>query len=567
MHILFFDGSYRKSHDAASGGIALYDPEGKLVSKKGFKLDAHSNNEAEYATLEAGLHICLKHGVKRLCIRGDALLVVKQVLGVWKTKNSSLREICFKIKILLKRFEAWSIKHIERAMNEEVHDAAQGMIGEIFVLKADRPLYCGREILAREEEFLLTGVVPKDIEKPNKYGFLRRAYKYKLIGDVLYMLGVDLVLRRVPWKEELYKVLEENHEGACGGHFALKITLHKILQEGYVWPSLHKDVYHWCRSCKRFQSFGKRVLKPELRKTILAYDVFEKWGIDAVGPLPITSRGKSYILTAVDYLSRWAEAKAVTEHQGKNWDLEVPSALWAYRTAVKTGTRFTRFHLVYAKEALLPVEVEIPAIKMLGQSGDAFKQRLLHLQEVQLDRLNALQHYEKMQDKALGKINKKIKDKGIEKGDLVLRYNSKLDKTFQKKFQVKWEGPFKCALCNKRENGSAVSVKEKLFGWRLVEKGMYEDEEEILTSSDDVVLKIYTSSHLHVSYKTLVWVYEIFFEEMSDGDWLLISHYLSTLAKQEGWSDQEYKTINKKKAYGYFSNDKSFVEATNLQGV
>ncbi|MCO5552989.1 hypothetical protein L7F22_006509 [Adiantum nelumboides] len=78
VHILFSDGSYRKSHDAASGVIALYDPEGKLVCKKGFKLDVHSNNEAEYATLEAGLHICLKHGVKRLCIRGDALLVVKQ---------------------------------------------------------------------------------------------------------------------------------------------------------------------------------------------------------------------------------------------------------------------------------------------------------------------------------------------------------------------------------------------------------------------------------------------------------------------------------------------------------
>ncbi|MCO5548625.1 hypothetical protein L7F22_002085 [Adiantum nelumboides] len=316
--ILFFDGSYRKSHDAASGGIALYDPEGKLVCKKGFKLDAHSNNEAEYATLEAGLHICLKHGVKRLCIRGDALLVVKQVLGVWKTKNSSLREICFKIKSLLKRFETWSIRHIERAMNEKAHDAAQGMIGEIFVLKADRPLYCGREILACEEEFLLTGVVPKDIEKPKKYGFLRRAYKYKLIGDGLYMLGADKVLRRVPWKEELYKVLEENHEGACGGHFALKITLHKILQEGYVWPSLQKDVYHWCKSCKRCQSFGKRVLKPELRKTILAYDVFEKWGIDAVGPLPITSRGKNYILTAVDYLSRWAEAKAVRQITAKD---------------------------------------------------------------------------------------------------------------------------------------------------------------------------------------------------------------------------------------------------------
>ena len=60
------------------------------------------------------------------------------------------------------------------------------------------------------------------------------------------------------------------------------------------------------------------MLNPELRKTILAFDVFEKWGIDAVGPLPITSRGKSYILTSMDYLSRWAEAKAVKQIAAKD---------------------------------------------------------------------------------------------------------------------------------------------------------------------------------------------------------------------------------------------------------
>ena len=292
-----------------------------------------------------------------------------------------------------------------------------------------------------------------------------------------------------------------------------------------MWPSIQKDVHHWCTSCEKCQSFGKRVLKPELRKTILAFDVFEKWGIDAVGPLPITSRGKSYIITVVDYLSRWVEARAVkhitahdvakfvyedicckfgvplellsdqgpgfradlmdylctkmkirhnytttyypqcnglnerfngelvqilskiTEHRGKNWDLELPSALWAYRTSVKTSTGFTPFHLVYGKEAILPVEVELPAVKMLekllGPSNDAFKERLLHLQEVQLDRMVALEYYEKMQEQALAKVNQKIKNKDIKGDDLVLRYNSKLDKTFQKKFQIKWEGPFR----------------------------------------------------------------------------------------------------------------------------
>ena len=72
------------------------------------------------------------------------------------------------------------------------------MIGELFVLRTDLSLYHGRESLAQEEEFLLTGIIPEDIQKSKKYGFVRRASKYKLIGDVLYMKGADLVLRRVP---------------------------------------------------------------------------------------------------------------------------------------------------------------------------------------------------------------------------------------------------------------------------------------------------------------------------------------------------------------------------------
>ena len=59
-------------------------------------------------------------------------------------------------------------------------------------------------------------------------------------------------------------------------------------------------------------------MQPELRKTILAFDVFEKWVIDAVGPLPITGRGKSYILTVVDYLSRWAKARVVKQITAKD---------------------------------------------------------------------------------------------------------------------------------------------------------------------------------------------------------------------------------------------------------
>ena len=65
-----------------------------------------------------------------------------------------------------------------------------------------------------------------------------------MIEDELYMQGADQVLQRVPWREEIYHILSANHEGACGGHYAFKITLQKILLEDYVWPSIQKDVQH-----------------------------------------------------------------------------------------------------------------------------------------------------------------------------------------------------------------------------------------------------------------------------------------------------------------------------------
>ena len=61
--------------------------------------------------------------------------------------------------------------------------------------------------------------------------------------------------------------------------------------------------------------------------------------------------------------------------------------------------------------------------------------------------MRVIDYYDKRQDEALSKTNEKIKGKGIKKNDLVLRYNSKLDKTFQKKFQIKWEGPFRVMDC------------------------------------------------------------------------------------------------------------------------
>ena len=57
--------------------------------------------------------------------------------------------------------------------------------------------------------------------------------------------------------------------------------------------------------------------------------------------------------------------KAIETH--KDWHEKLHFALHAYRTGVRTSTRVTPYSLVYGMEAILPIEVEIPSLRVLRE--------------------------------------------------------------------------------------------------------------------------------------------------------------------------------------------------------
>ena len=51
----------------------------------------------------------------------------------------------------------------------------------------------------------------------------------------------------------------------------------------------------------------------------------------------------------------------------KDWHKKLPFALHVYRTGVWTSIGATPYSLVYEMEAVLPIEVEIPSLRVLRE--------------------------------------------------------------------------------------------------------------------------------------------------------------------------------------------------------
>ena len=122
--IAYSDGGARGNPGPAGYGVVIKDETGKKIAELSQYLGHQTNNFAEYQGLIAALEYAIEHGHKALKLISDSELLVRQIKGIYKVKNTALKDLHGRAKELIAKLEWFSIEHVLRGKNSEADQLA-----------------------------------------------------------------------------------------------------------------------------------------------------------------------------------------------------------------------------------------------------------------------------------------------------------------------------------------------------------------------------------------------------------------------------------------------------------
>ena len=113
------DGGARGNPGPAGYGVVIQDQSGRKIAGLSEYLGHQTNNFAEYQGLIAALEYAIANGHRALKVISDSELLVRQIKGVYKVKNATLKDLHGRAKELIARMEWFQIEHALREHNRE----------------------------------------------------------------------------------------------------------------------------------------------------------------------------------------------------------------------------------------------------------------------------------------------------------------------------------------------------------------------------------------------------------------------------------------------------------------
>nr|GEZ52417.1 reverse transcriptase domain-containing protein [Tanacetum cinerariifolium] len=329
--------------------------------------------------------------------------------------------------------------------------------------------------------------IVKGMSSQQKKKFFKDIKHYFWDDPYLFQICADQIIRRYVHGQEAYDILKACHEGPTGGHHDANFTAKKVFDAGFFWPTIYRDAHDLVKSCDSCQRQGKISQRDEMPQNVIQVcEIFYVWGIDFMGPFP-SSRRNRYILVAVDYLSKWVEAKALPTNDARVVvkflkslfaRFGTPRAIISDRGTYFCNDKFAKVmskygvthHLAtaYHPQTSGQVEVSNRGLKRIlertvGENRASWSEKIddalwafrtayktpigcTPYKKLQLNELNELR--DKAYDNSLiykektKKIHdSKIKNRIFNVGDQVLLFNSCLI-IFSGKLKTRWSGPF-----------------------------------------------------------------------------------------------------------------------------
>jgi hypothetical protein len=140
-----------------------------------------------------------------------------------------------------------------------------------------------------------------------------RSRDFAIVEGKLYKKGTSHPMLKCITETEGIEIVREVHSGTSSSHSGPRALVARVIRQGSYWPAIICTTNRVTRSCEACQKFSPRSGNPSQFTKLIAHTwPLQRWGLDIVGPLPTAQGNLKFTFVAIEYFTKWIEARAVS---------------------------------------------------------------------------------------------------------------------------------------------------------------------------------------------------------------------------------------------------------------